>query len=94
MQEEGKLNEDRHNLIQNNQSLKVGHLVEYRDPLPEYEKLVGVVIRITKIESNVYERGYLEAEVRWNSRRWNRSFSDKMSPYETSEDAARLKILS
>ena len=81
---------------QTNPPLKVGHLVTYKDPLPETQDLLGVVLRLREIESNGFERGYLEADVHWTARRWGDRFTSPLSqsPFETHEDASRLKILS
>ena len=75
--------------------LKVGHLVEYKDPLPDHQSLLGIVIHVAEVDSNVYERGYLEAEVVWTKKRWSEKNAGKgLSLFETFEDASRLKILS
>lgn len=61
----------------------MGHLVEYKHPLPNSLDLVGIVVHISEVSSNVYEKGYLEAEVQWSGK----------EPI-TTEDASLLKILS
>lgn len=82
--------------LKNDQNISIGDLVEYMHPFPESEKLLGVVLRMRKIESNVYERGYVEADVRWTEIRWdsNKSWNDRYSLYETHEDVSRLIKLS
>jgi len=73
--------------------LEVGQLVEYKYPSPENQNLLGIVLRLREVESNVYERGFLEAEVHWNAVRWSSSYG-KLSQFETCEEASLLKILS
>ena len=74
--------------------LEVGQLVEYKYPSPENQDLLGIVLRLREVESNVYERGFLEAEVHWNAVRWRGSSYGKMSRFETGEEVLLLKILS
>ena len=82
------------NNSKNLENILTGDLVEYRDPLPEFQNLVGVVLRVREIESNVYERGYVEADVHWTNRRYHSARDQKRSLYETHEDVSRLTKLS
>ena len=68
--------------------------MEYKHPLPESQDLIGVVLRIREIESNVYERGYIEADVHWATKRYRRQVGRRTSLYETHEDVSRLTKLS
>lgn len=66
----------------------------YKDPLPEVEDLLGVVINLREVESNMYERGYVEADVHWTATRWGPRRTGGLSLFETSEDVTQLRILS
>ena len=82
------------NELDNVENISVGDLVEYKYPLPEHQKIFGVVLRMRKIEANVYERGFIEADVRWTHQRWRNTYSALGSLYETHEDISRLSKLS
>ena len=92
----GGLTDAPKSIYQTNPPLMVGNLVEYKHPLPENRHHIGIVVKIREIASNVYERGYLEADVRWSTQRQHSKFNDRAdrSVFETHEDASLLKILS
>jgi hypothetical protein len=70
-------------------NVNVGDLVEYLAPCaPWFKQATGIVLCVERIESNVYERGYWEADIHWHGIK-----GDKNS-YKTSENAAHLKKLS
>ena len=77
--------------------LKRGDLVEYKDPLPQFTNMFGVVLNVSEISSNVYERGYIEATVRWNTKMWNTKeeyVKGRQDLFETFEDVDRLQKIS
>ena len=82
--------------------IKVGDLVEYEaSAISEVNSWLriqplGVVIRLTEISPNVYERGYLEAKVHWNvqpSRPNKHLYVKNENLFETYEKVVRLKKL-
>ena len=80
-----------------NTSIKKGDLVEYKDPLPHVKDLFGIVLKISEVSSNVYERGYIEALVMWNKEMWSTEdyrASTNASRTETFEDVVRLRKIS
>ena len=76
--------------------INIGDLVGYAHTLTGVENLVGVVIGIEEVSSNVYERGYTQALVKWNKKRWEnrRGTLTPSQALETYEDAALLIKLS
>lgn len=77
--------------------IRIGDLVEYKDPLPDFKDAFGIVLNIGEITSNVYERGYIEATVRWNKEMWigkGRHLISGAESLETFEDVCRLQKIS
>ncbi len=82
--------------------IKVGDLVEYEtsaiSEVDSWLKIqpMGVVIQLTEISPNSYERGFIEAKVHWNvqpSKPLQYHYIKNESLFETYENVNRLKKL-
>ena len=81
--------------------IKVGDLVEYEtsaiSEVDSWLKIqpLGVVIRLTEISPNAYEKGYLEAKVHWSIQpsKPKHLYIKNESLFETYEKVDRLNKL-